>query len=68
MSGEWDGFGAEFFIEGSSIELPESVVHEAYREWEVKVYDWQTQCPTLSEPGDNVMTYKNIKTTSYCWM
>ncbi|OMO62314.1 hypothetical protein COLO4_33139 [Corchorus olitorius] len=61
VSGEWDGFGADFSIEGSPIELPESVVPEAYREWEVKVYDWQTQCPTLAQPGENVMTYKNIK-------
>ncbi|KAK8622350.1 hypothetical protein V6N13_117271 [Hibiscus sabdariffa] len=61
VSGEWDGFGADFSIEGNPIELPESVVPEAYREWEVKVYDWQTQCPTLAEPGENIMTYKNIK-------
>lgn len=61
VSGEWDGFGADFSIKGSPIELPESVVPEAYREWEVKVYDWQTQCPTLAEPGENSMTYKNIK-------
>ncbi|KAI4297872.1 hypothetical protein L6164_037733 [Bauhinia variegata] len=50
VSGEWDGFGAEFSNEGKAIELPESVVPEAYREWEVKVFDWQTQCPTLAEP------------------
>ncbi|KAL4309389.1 hypothetical protein GQ457_01G001220 [Hibiscus cannabinus] len=61
VSGEWDGFGADFSIEGNPIELPESVVPEAYREWEVKVYDWQTQCPTLAEPGENIMIYKNIK-------
>ncbi|KAE8706235.1 hypothetical protein F3Y22_tig00110403pilonHSYRG00243 [Hibiscus syriacus] len=42
VSGEWDGFGADFSVEGNPIELPESVVPEAFREWEVKVYDWQT--------------------------
>ncbi|XWS68362.1 hypothetical protein CRYUN_Cryun04dG0083300 [Craigia yunnanensis] len=47
-----------FSIEGSPIELPESVVPEAYREWEVKVYDWQTQCPTLAEPGEKIMVHK----------
>ncbi|XVF67120.1 hypothetical protein PTKIN_Ptkin10aG0095700 [Pterospermum kingtungense] len=61
VSGEWDGFGADFSIDGSPIELPESVVPEAYREWEVKVYDWQTQCPTLAETGENAMVYKNIQ-------
>ncbi|KAJ8533730.1 hypothetical protein K7X08_007054 [Anisodus acutangulus] len=30
------------------LRLPENVVPEAYREWEVKVFDWQTQCPTLA--------------------
>ncbi|KAE8038151.1 hypothetical protein FH972_010687 [Carpinus fangiana] len=63
VSGEWDGYGAEFSKEGMPSELPESVVPEAYREWEVKVFDWQTQCPTLAEPEgqDRLLTYKSIK-------
>ncbi|XP_010526543.1 PREDICTED: uncharacterized protein LOC104804081 [Tarenaya hassleriana] len=62
VSGEWDGFGAEFSSEGQPIELPESVVPEAYREWEVKVFDWQTQCPTLAQPLEPpTMVYKSIK-------
>lgn len=60
-SGEWDGFGADFTGDGKPIELPESVVPEAFREWEVKVFDWQTQCPTLVEPGEPVLVYKVIK-------
>ncbi|KAF9676408.1 hypothetical protein SADUNF_Sadunf09G0135400 [Salix dunnii] len=61
ISGEWDGFGADFTTEGKPIELPESVVPEAYREWEVKVFDWQTHCPTLAHPQDLLLTYKTIK-------
>uniref|UniRef100_A0A5B7BJA6 Uncharacterized protein n=1 Tax=Davidia involucrata TaxID=16924 RepID=A0A5B7BJA6_DAVIN len=61
LSGEWDGYGADFTREGNPIELPESVVPEAYREWEVKVFDWQTQCPTLAKPEDFSVTYKLIK-------
>lgn len=61
VSGEWDGFGAEFSPEGKPFELPENVVPEAYREWEVKVFDWQTQCPTLAEPDDFIAKYKLIK-------
>lgn len=61
ISGEWDGFGADFTTEGKPIELPEYVVPEAYREWEVKVFDWQTQCPTLAHPQDLLLTYKTIK-------
>ncbi|PPS19162.1 hypothetical protein GOBAR_AA01472 [Gossypium barbadense] len=68
VSGEWDGFGADFTIEGKPIELPESVVPEAYREWEVKVYDWQTQCPTLADPVENTMTYKTIKLLPNRWI
>lgn len=61
ISGEWDGFGADFSIEGKPIELPESVVPEAYREWEVKVFDWQTQCPTLANAEERILDYKTIK-------
>ncbi|BAT94119.1 hypothetical protein LR48_Vigan02g221000 [Vigna angularis] len=61
VSGEWDGFGADFSNEGKAIELPESVVPETYREWEVQVFDWQTQCPTLAEPNERVLQYKSIQ-------
>lgn len=61
MSGEWDGYGADFSSEGEPIELPEQVVPEAFREWEVKVFDWQTQCPTLAQPQDLTIFYKLIK-------
>ncbi|XP_077246947.1 glycerol kinase isoform X2 [Tasmannia lanceolata] len=61
VSGEWDGFGAEFTREGTPIELPENVVPEAFREWEVKVFDWQTQCPTLAESEEPLLVYKLIK-------
>lgn len=51
MSGEWDGFGADFTAAGEPVELPANVVPEAYREWGVQVLDWQTQCPTLADPA-----------------
>ena len=61
VSGEWDGYGADFSSQGKPIELPESVVPEAYREWEVKVYDWLPQCPTLAQTDNSVLFYKWIK-------
>ncbi|KAG9442501.1 hypothetical protein H6P81_018355 [Aristolochia fimbriata] len=61
VSGEWDGYGADFTTDGGPIELPESVVPEAYREWEVKVFDWQTQCPTLAQTEEPTLFYKSIK-------
>ncbi|KAL5208408.1 hypothetical protein ABZP36_032843 [Zizania latifolia] len=51
VSGEWDGFGAEFTAGGDPVELPENVVPEAYRDWGVQVFDWQTQCPTFADPA-----------------
>ncbi|XP_062209733.1 uncharacterized protein LOC133911491 [Phragmites australis] len=51
VSGEWDGFEADFTDTGDPVELPENVVPEAYREWGVQVFDWQTQCPTLGDPA-----------------
>lgn len=51
VSGEWDGFGAEFTASGEPVALPENVVPEAFREWGVQVLDWQTQCPTLADPA-----------------
>ncbi|KAI3736483.1 hypothetical protein L6452_16025 [Arctium lappa] len=61
ISGEWDGFGADFTFDGKPIELPENVVPNAYRDWEVKVFDWQTQCPTLAQPDNSSALYKLIK-------
>uniref|UniRef100_A0A7N0T081 Uncharacterized protein n=1 Tax=Kalanchoe fedtschenkoi TaxID=63787 RepID=A0A7N0T081_KALFE len=63
VSGEWDGFGADFMLDGKPVELPESVVPQAYKEWEVRVFDWQTQCPTLAQSDEEnpTMFYKLIK-------
>ncbi|KAM0996228.1 hypothetical protein ACFX2C_006258 [Malus domestica] len=61
VSGEWDGHGADFTREGCPIELPKNVVPAAYREWEAKVFDWQTQCPTLANPDEHTLLYKNIE-------
>ncbi|XP_027185261.1 uncharacterized protein LOC113783350 [Coffea eugenioides] len=61
VSGEWDGYGADFSKDGEPMELPESVVPQAYRDWEVKVFDWQTQCPTLAHPTHFQLTYKLIR-------
>ncbi|TQD92348.1 hypothetical protein C1H46_022059 [Malus baccata] len=56
-----DGHGAYFTREGCPVELPENVVPAAYREWEVKVFDWQTQCLTLANQDEHTLLYKNIE-------
>lgn len=42
--GEWDGVCATFDVDGEPRELPEYYVPQAYRDWDVKLYDWQSQC------------------------
>lgn len=41
------------------------MVPAAYREWEVQVFDWQTQCPTLAVPGEKggppTLSYRLIR-------
>ncbi|KAK9051873.1 hypothetical protein SSX86_028501 [Deinandra increscens subsp. villosa] len=61
VSGEWDGYGADFTVDGKPVELPENVVPDAYREWEVRVFDWQTQCPTLAQPDNSSAMYKLVR-------
>eukprot|EP00252_Welwitschia_mirabilis_P006358 TRINITY_DN1720_c0_g2_i4.p1 TRINITY_DN1720_c0_g2~~TRINITY_DN1720_c0_g2_i4.p1 ORF type:complete len:374 (-),score=57.29 TRINITY_DN1720_c0_g2_i4:181-1302(-) len=60
-TGEWDGYAAEFFSTGEPIELPESVVPEAFREWDVRVYDWQTQCSSLADNNTLSLRYKSVR-------
>ena len=42
--GEWDGVCATFDADGEARELPEYYVPQAYRDWDVQLYDWQSQC------------------------
>ena len=36
---------------GQALELPEHYVPSAYREWDVHLYDWQTQCSVQALQG-----------------
>ena len=40
-----------FAPEGALLPLPEHYVPEAYREWGVELFDWQTQCSCTTEGG-----------------
>lgn len=61
VSGEWDGYEAEFNFQGEPVQLPSAVVPNAFREWEVEVHDWQTQCPTLAQLEKGKLWYKVIR-------
>lgn len=58
ISGEWDGYSAEFNFRGEPVQLPSNVVPEAFHEWGVEIYDWQSQCPTLTHPTEGRLWYK----------
>jgi len=58
VSGEWDGYSAEFNFQGEPVQLPSNVVPDAFREWGVEIYDWQSQCPTLTHPTEGQLWYK----------
>lgn len=61
VSGEWDGYGADFNFLGEPSELPSQVVPDAFRDWGVEIYDWQTMCPTLGQEEPGILGYKVIR-------
>jgi hypothetical protein len=42
---------ASFAPDGAPQPLPERFVPEAYREWGVELFDWQSQCSCNAEGG-----------------
>ncbi|CAI5458794.1 unnamed protein product [Closterium sp. Yama58-4] len=43
FSGEWAGYSVDFSRFGDPLELPQSVVPEAFRDWGLVQYAWQSQ-------------------------
>lgn len=39
---------------GHPLELPEHFVPSAFREWDVHLYDWQTQCSSKASSDDGL--------------
>lgn len=63
MSGEWDGVSVTFDADGQPRQLPEYYVPQAYRDWDVQLYDWQCQCSMLcDEEGMKCVTRKLMPT------
>lgn len=62
-SGEFEGVSATFNAEGQASELPEHFVPAAYREWEVKLFDWQTQCSAEATKEGLHYTMKRLMPT-----
>ncbi|KAI8464845.1 MAG: hypothetical protein J3K34DRAFT_489772 [Monoraphidium minutum] len=44
FAGEWEGVSVAFDADGARQPLDAHYVPDAYREWGVELFDWQTQC------------------------
>lgn len=54
IAGEWDGVLVSFNSRGEAVELPHSVVPDAFREWGVTLVAWQTQCSMHCGPDGHL--------------
>ncbi|CAL5224952.1 g7722 [Coccomyxa viridis] len=67
VSGEWDGVTATFYPCGQALELPEHYVPSAFREWDVHLFDWQTQCSSQASRDDGLrVALKRLMPTVGC--
>lgn len=67
IRGEWDGLLVSFNSRGEPVELPHSVVPDAFREWGVTLVAWQTQCSMhCSTSGDLHYTLRRLFPTVGC--
>lgn len=67
IAGEWDGVSVSFNSRGEAVELPHSVVPDAFREWGVRLVAWQTQCSMLLGPDGQVhYTFRRLFPTVGC--
>eukprot|EP00884_Botryococcus_braunii_P000317 jgi/Botrbrau1/10286/Bobra.0120s0008.1 len=48
-SGEWEGVLVTFRPDGHAEEIPPYYVPQAYRDWDMQLYDWQAQCSMLAD-------------------
>ncbi|CAI5519342.1 unnamed protein product [Closterium sp. Naga37s-1] len=48
FSGEWAGYSVDFSRFGQPLELPQSVVPEAFRDWGLVQYAWQSQTSSVA--------------------
>jgi hypothetical protein len=65
-SGEWDGVTATFQAEGAPRQLPEYYVPQAYRDWGVELYDWQSQCSMLASDTGLAYSLRRLMPTVGC--
>ncbi|KAK9817596.1 hypothetical protein WJX74_008310 [Apatococcus lobatus] len=66
VAGEWEGASATFSQQGSPLQLPDSLVPQALREWDMVPYDWQTQVNMRGIEGGIEYTVMRLSPTTGC--
>lgn len=50
VSGEWEGYASDFATDGTPLQLPESAVPQAFRDWGLSLFAWQSHSSSLADP------------------
>ncbi|KAK9823574.1 hypothetical protein WJX72_003936 [[Myrmecia] bisecta] len=66
VSGEWEGVTGTFDAHGQPQQLPEYYVPQAFREWGVELYDWQSQCSMLASDSGLQYTLRRMMPSVGC--
>ena len=65
-AGEWEGATATFSADGKPIELPSQYVPQEFNDWNVTLYDWQSQCSMQPQTTGIKCLLKRIMPTVGC--
>uniref|UniRef100_A0A7S0WYN7 Uncharacterized protein n=1 Tax=Chlamydomonas leiostraca TaxID=1034604 RepID=A0A7S0WYN7_9CHLO len=68
-SGEWEGVSCTFNGSGEAQPLPSNYVPDAYRQWGVELYDWQTVVSSRAlpeQPGQLELVCRRMMPTVGC--
>lgn len=65
-AGEWEGATATFSANGKPNELPSQYVPQEFNDWNVTLYDWQSQCSMQPQATGIKCLLKRIMPTVGC--
>lgn len=65
-AGEWEGATATFSADGKPNELPSQYVPQEFNDWNVTLYDWQSQCSMQPQAAGIKCLLKRIMPTVGC--
>lgn len=65
-AGEWEGATATFSADGTPHELPSQYVPQEFTDWNVTLYDWQSQCSMQPQATGIKCLLKRLMPTVGC--